>query len=163
MDQVKEAMDYARNLTTSLHHDYVAWIKRNPNRASEIESSVKIVAYLIHGRLKSRSTILPELLYCSSNLITFWHDSLLKAEADRLTSAKSTTSHSVLPRNGYRKGVIPSNSTEDSAGEEGKLVHRIKSLLTILEYFEFFLEVSARQLWGDFGRWVVIFVTQAVK
>jgi len=157
MDQIREAMDFVRNLTGSLSQDYVAWIKRYPNRASDIEYSVKIISYLLHGRLKSKSTILPELLYCSSNLLAFWHDSLLKAESDRLSASKTIGGHPL--RNGLSSGTRGSVSTGGSARE----VHRIKSLLTILEYFEFFLEVSAKQIWGDVGRWIVILIIQAVK
>lgn len=40
---------------------------------------------------------------------------------------------------------------------------KIKTLITVLEYSEVFIEVSARQKWGERGRWIVIVLIQSFK
>lgn len=39
----------------------------------------------------------------------------------------------------------------------------IKRFLTMMDYIEVFLEVSATKLWGTRGRWIVIVVLQTIK
>jgi peroxin-16 len=162
MDQLRQLVSFLKNSTRNVHQDYTEWIKRNPNRASDIETSVKVISYLLHGRFKNNSTILPELLYCSSNLLAFWHDCLLKAEAERLTAAKAAYHH-----HSSKNGVLNSSGGGSGGGRGHRAgqqqVRRIKVVLTTLEYFEVFLEVSAKQLWGDSGRWMMILLIQSVK
>lgn len=39
----------------------------------------------------------------------------------------------------------------------------IKTWLTVLEYSEVFIEVSARQVWGDKVKWIVILIIHSFK
>lgn len=39
----------------------------------------------------------------------------------------------------------------------------IKRFLTMVDYIEVFVEVSAKRLWGTRGRWVIIVLLQSVK
>lgn len=39
----------------------------------------------------------------------------------------------------------------------------IKHFLTIVDYIEVFIEVSATKLWGTRGRWIIIVVLQTIK
>lgn len=40
---------------------------------------------------------------------------------------------------------------------------QIKIWLTVIEYTEALIEVSAQKLWGDVGKWIVIFIVQSLK
>lgn len=44
--------------------------------------------------------------------------------------------------------------------EEGE---KLKVLLTVLEYVEVLIEVTAVQLWGEMGRWAVVSIIQLIK
>ncbi|CAB3388118.1 Hypothetical predicted protein [Cloeon dipterum] len=44
--------------------------------------------------------------------------------------------------------------------EQGK---RIKTFITVLEYSEVFLEIAARKLWGNRGRWAIVVIVQFFK
>lgn len=39
----------------------------------------------------------------------------------------------------------------------------IKRFLTMVDYIEVFIEVSATKLWGTRGRWIVIVLLQSIK
>lgn len=164
------------NQLTSIFKDYKGWISRNPGRASDVESFFKILAYLLPGRIKGNSTVLPELLYSTSSVISFWHDHILRNELEQLASAQEQQRAGNERRRQNGEGPSTSASTsqnsnsleDDNASSQAaatrkKRIFRIQVALTILEYFEVFLEVAARRLWGDAGRWIIVFVMQAIK
>lgn len=39
----------------------------------------------------------------------------------------------------------------------------IKRFITTVDYIEVFIEVSAKKLWGDRGRWIIIVLLQTMK
>lgn len=150
--------------------DYKCWIAKNPGRASDVESFFKITAYLLPGRIRGNSTVLPELLYSTANVVSFWHDYILKTEQEFIS--EQARAERLIPR-GNRNGTIPGGSAshfessltleDDRAASRKRQIFKIQIALTILEYFEVFLEVASRRLWGDVGRWIVIFSMQAIK
>lgn len=178
------------NLGSIRHHlndtlkDYKGWILSNPGRASDIESFFKILAYLFPGRVRGNSTVLPELLYSTANAISFWHDHILRQQHELLAEQAKAERRLQLEQqlqtarrrrgDDQRNGSVPGlqHGNGDATGEDPdeaiskrrtKQIFRIQVALTILEYFEVFLEVTARRLWGDGGRWIIIFVMQAMK
>jgi len=39
----------------------------------------------------------------------------------------------------------------------------IKRFLTMVDYIEVFVEVSAKRLWGNRGRWIIVVLLQTLK
>lgn len=61
------------------------------------------------------------------------------------------------------------SATKNSAIINGKTKKEIfdskniKHFLTIVDYIEVFIEVSATKLWGTRGRWIIIVILQTIK
>lgn len=61
------------------------------------------------------------------------------------------------------------NTTKNGAlnyGKEKKSIfgpENIKRFLTMVDYIEVFIEVSAAKLWGTKGRWIIIVLLQSIK
>ncbi|CAG7729052.1 unnamed protein product [Allacma fusca] len=143
MSSIQEVLNLMRSKAQELQKDYTTWICKNPSRAADIESSLKILSYLLHGKVK-HANVLPELLYCSSNLLSFWHNKLISKEAELQ--------------------IIANQEDLDSCqSPRVRRILKIQSTLTILEYFEVFLEVSAKVFWGELGKWLMILIIQSVK
>lgn len=57
--------------------------------------------------------------------------------------------------------IQTSRATADPATNQSKF--RLKFTLTILENMEVFIEMSARKIWGERGRWLFISIVQMMK
>lgn len=81
--------------------------------------------------------MLSELVYTLSNILVFYNDRII----DR---ARGANENSVIRL-------------------QSGLCYRLKVTLTTLEYCEVFIEISARRLFGQRGKWLVIALIQIVK
>lgn len=90
------------------------------------------------GRINN-STLLSELIYSMSNFMMLFNDQII------LSTAKSSVSINDVEK---KKMFCSEN---------------IKRFLTMVDYIEVFIEVSANRLWGTRGRWVIIVLLQSVK
>lgn len=81
----------------------------------------------------SSSTVISELIYSLSNLLVLFNDRIIE------------------------KSNLPSDRIRDSTE------NFVVLLLTRLEYCEVFIELSAKKVWGETGRWFIIVVIQFIK
>ncbi|XP_017023030.1 peroxisomal membrane protein PEX16 [Drosophila kikkawai] len=115
---------------------YEAWVAKNPDVVGDFETTAKWVSYFIAGRISS-SNVVSELVYTLSNMLVFYNDRIIQRA-----------------RNAGENSVVRLQS---------KLCYRLKVTLTTLEYSEVFIEISARRLFGQTGKWLVIALIQAFK
>jgi len=95
---------------------------------------------MIAGRINN-STLLSELIYSMSNFMMLFNDQII------LSTAKSSNSKTVSDKG--KKKVFSSEN--------------IKRFITTVDYIEVFIEVSAKKLWGNRGRWIIIVLLQSMK
>lgn len=81
--------------------------------------------------------MLSELVYTLSNMLVFYNDRIID-------TARGANENSVLRL-------------------QTGLCYRLKVTLTTLEYCEVFIEISARRLFGQTGKWLVIALIQIAK
>jgi len=165
MIKPKELYHTVRTLIEDVKRDYMTWVIQNPSRATDVESSVKFISYILQGRLQSKSIIFSELIYCCANLLAVWHDRFIRKhfEEREVSSNKNQQEPLNGSKNPSSSKTSPCFFTSSHVRSRNVQVDRIKSALTILHYVEVFLEISARHLWGDLGRWIIVLIVQAVK
>jgi len=59
----------------------------------------------------------------------------------------------------FNDHIIHNTRRQEAPGSGEKL----KTWLTVLDYSEVFIEVSARRLWGEKGKWLIVVVLQIIK
>lgn len=109
---------------------------KNPDVVGDFETTAKWVSYFVAGRI-SNSNVLSELVYTLSNILVFYNDRIID-------KARGANENSVIRL-------------------QSGLCYRLKVTLTTLEYCEVFIEISARRLFGQTGKWLVIALIQIAK
>ncbi|XP_030571651.1 peroxisomal membrane protein PEX16 [Drosophila novamexicana] len=115
---------------------YEAWVAKNPDVVGDFETTAKWVSYFVAGRI-SNSNVLSELVYTLSNMLVFYNDRIID-------KARGANENAVIRL-------------------QSGLCYRLKVTLTTLEYSEVFIEISARRLFGQTGKWLVIALIQVFK
>lgn len=98
----------------------------------------------------SSSPVVSELTYSLSNLLVLFNDQLI-AKSSRPSSKSSNSNYPSTNPCQQQRRLRQHNK------------HRIRLLLTTLEYCEVFIEMSAGQLWGETGRWFFVCCVQLAK
>ncbi|XP_026822956.1 peroxisomal membrane protein PEX16 [Rhopalosiphum maidis] len=122
-----------------LYKHYVNWVSAHPERTTDLEASIKWISYFLAGRINN-STLLSELIYSMSNFMMLFNDQIILS---------TTKPNPVTVSDKGKKKIFSSEN--------------IKRFITTVDYIEVFIEVSAKKLWGNKGRWIIIVLLQTVK
>lgn len=118
---------------------YETWVSKNPETVCDVETTAKWVSYFIAGRI-SDSNVVTELIYSLSNLLVLYNDR-------------------IIAKTKLQKGEATGDIESTSSG----FCYRLKVMLTTLEYCEVFIEISAKRVFGNKGKWVFISGLQCLK
>ncbi|XP_061402585.1 peroxisomal membrane protein PEX16 [Musca vetustissima] len=118
---------------------YETWVSKNPDTVGDFETTAKWASYFVAGRITD-SSVATELVYSLSNLLVMYNDRII---------AK------------YRPEIASSNDC--IAEPTNSICYRLKVMLTTLEYCEVFIEISAKKLFGNKGKWILVAFLQCLK
>ncbi|XP_076450577.1 peroxisomal membrane protein PEX16-like [Babylonia areolata] len=124
----------ASQYVKNLFAEYKRAVAKNPQLVTQLESVFRVSSYLVAGRFHD-SQVLSELFYTASNLIVMLNDAILRKKA-------------------VIDGAIPKTTASQK---------QLMRIITVLEYVEVFIEMTALRLWGQTGRWIAITAIQIAK
>ncbi|XP_067613510.1 peroxisomal membrane protein PEX16 [Eurosta solidaginis] len=127
---------------------YEAWVAANPETVCDVETTSKWISYFIAGRI-SDSNVLSELVYTLSNMLVLYNDRIICKSHYNMHSSEITAPST--------SAVAYGNSKKQ------KFIYRLKVMLTTLEYCEVFIEISAKRVFGNKGKWLFITIVQFAK
>ncbi|KAI5861030.1 peroxisome membrane protein [Durotheca rogersii] len=127
---------------------YGDFITKNAHQVSQIESALRSLTYIIPGRFRD-AEIASETLHSSIQLLSLYHDALLRGAVAKIPAlaSKIPNSHTRYTRFWTTKST---------------LYRRIALLLQIVQYTELLWEMAAKRK-GERIRWRVVIILEVIK
>jgi peroxin-16 len=143
----------------SLPQTYSTYIAANSSSVSQVESALRSLTYLLPGARLHESELASESLHTFIQLLSIYHDHLLKARANLLSSSP-TLSKSISPS---KPRPTPHMRYTDFWSSTSPLYTRIATVLKIVQYTELLWEMVARRRGGEQTRWRVVVLLESFK
>jgi peroxin-16 len=143
----------------TLPHTYSTYIAANASSVSQVESALRSLTYLLPGARLRESELSSESLHTFIQLLSIYHDHLLKARATLLNSSP-TLSKSITPP---KARPTPHMRYTDFWSTASPLYTRIATVLKIVQYTELLWEMVARRRGGEQTRWRVVVLLESFK
>ena len=143
----------------SLPQTYSTYIAANASSVSQVESALRSLTYLLPGARLHESELASESLHSFIQLLSIYHDHLLKARAILLTSSP-TLPKSIPPS---KPRPTPHMRYTDFWSTTSPLYTRIATVLKIVQYTELLWEMVARRRGGEQARWRVVVLLETFK
>jgi peroxin-16 len=143
----------------SLPQTYSTYIAANSSSVSQVESALRSLTYLLPGARLHESELASESLHTFIQLLSIYHDHLLKARAN-LLSSPPTLSKSISPS---KPRPTPHMRYTDFWSSTSPLYTRIATVLKIVQYTELLWEMVARRRGGEQTRWRVVVLLESFK
>ena len=133
---LRPTTEYSLKILRQYFERYRLFVKHNPLLVSEIESALYWISYLLATTRFHNSRIISELLSSCSSLLTLFDDSLL--------------------RRSYGLSSTNQQNTKST-------IYAFHLILQFIEYVQVFVELTAVQLYGRYGKWLVISIIEIIK
>lgn len=140
---------------------YAQYVASNASSVSQIESALRSLTYLLPGARLNDSELASESLHTFIQLLSIYHDSLLKKRAMIIASsptvlkAPSLRVQKTKPSYHGRYTTFWSNSST--------LYAKVATLLKVIQYTELLWEMLARRRGGERSRWRVVVFLESFK
>lgn len=152
-----ELTKVARNLPFT----YSNYVASNSSSVSTIESSLRSLTYLLPGARLSDSEIASESVHTFVQLLSIYHDHLLKNRS-ALLALSPTVLKAQNPKIQRPKPSLHARYTTFWSASSS-LYAKIATLLKIAQYTELLWEMVARRRGGEKLRWRVVITLEAFK
>ncbi|KAI8803268.1 peroxisome membrane protein [Cladochytrium replicatum] len=138
----------------SFNVKYERVVRENAPQIGAIESTLRSISYVLPGRFEG-SEIVSEGLFTLVNTFGAYHDAILgpiaAAQAESTPNGPPKDATSAFNR--YTRGALKSSS----------LYARVAYTLTIVQFFEVLLEMTATRARGRRAKWRVVTVLEVIK
>lgn len=148
------------SLALNLPHQYSNYVATNVSSVSQIENALRSLTYLLPGARLRDSELASESLHTFIQLLSIYHDHLLKRRASILADTP-TASHLQSPNRPLK--ASPHARYTMFWTNTSPLYSKITTLLRITQYTELIWEMLAKRRGGERSRWRVVVILEAFK
>ncbi|KAK5045004.1 hypothetical protein LTR84_010152 [Exophiala bonariae] len=152
-----ELSKVARNLPST----YSSYVASNSSSVSTIESSLRSLTYLLPGARLSDTEIASESVHTFVQLLSIYHDHLLKNRSALLALSPTVLKAQNLKIQRPKPSLHARYTTFWSTSSS--LYTKIATLLKIAQYTELLWEMMARRRGGERLRWRVVILLESFK
>ncbi|KAK5089120.1 hypothetical protein LTR05_003344 [Lithohypha guttulata] len=135
---------------------YAEYVASNAQSVGQVESTLRSLTYLLPGARLNDSELPAESVHTFVQLLSIYHDHLLKKRAKEAAS-KSSSSESVKVR--------PSRHARYTMfwADSSTLYEKVATILKVVQYTELLCEMTARKRGGERSRWRVVVFLESFK
>lgn len=154
------SIDFTR-AAINLPNTYANYVASNSSSISNIESSLRSLTYLLPGARLHDSELASESVHTFVQLLSIYHDHVLKHRAIQLASSPSLLNNKNLKIQ-LPKPTLHSKYTSFWTSNSS-LYSKIATLLKIAQYTELLWEMIAKRRGGEKQRWRVVVLIESFK
>lgn len=138
---------------------YAEYVASNAHSVGQVESTLRSLTYLLPGARLNDSELASESVHTFVQLLSIYHDHLLKKRAETLSvselasSSVKTTKPKSSPHARYTMFWADSSS----------LYQKVATILKMVQYTELLWEMTARRRGGERSRWRMVVFLESFK
>ena len=161
MSSLSTASSDVTRTILNLPHHYSEYVASNSSAVSNIESSLRSLAYLLPGARLHDSELASESLHSFVQLLSIYHDSLLKKRATFIASSPALSKTRDVKMQKAKPSLHAKYTTfwTDSSA----IYTQVATFLKMAEYTQLLWEMVAKRRGGEKTRWRVVVLLEMVK
>lgn len=145
------------SVITKLPDIYTNYVASNSQSVSQVEQTLRSLTYLLPGARFQDSELASESVHTFVQLLSIYHDRLLKQRAEFLSLSPTLSKHVTLPKPSHH-AKYTSFWTSSSA-----LYTKVATILKIAQYTELLWEMLAKRRGGERSRWRIVVFLESFK
>lgn len=134
---------------------YAEYVASNAHSVGQVESTLRSLTYLLPGARLNDSELASESVHTFVQLLSIYHDHLLKKKAASLSRSASAKLAPPKPSHHARYTMFWSDSSS--------LYTKAATMLKMVQYTELLWEMTARRRGGERGRWRMVVFLESFK
>ncbi|KAI1614802.1 peroxisome membrane protein [Exophiala viscosa] len=157
MNTLSSASTAALNLPST----YANYVAHNASAVSNVEQSLRSLTYLLPGARFHDAEIASESVHTFVQLLSIYHDHLLKKRASLLALSPTVLKSKVVKLQNPKPSLHARYTTFWTTSSS--LYSKIATLMKIAQYTELLWEMVARRRGGEKTRWRVVVLLESFK
>lgn len=145
----------------NLPHTYSHYVASNPSSVSSVENSLRSLAYVLPSARLSDYELASESLHSFIQLLSIYHDSLLKKRASIIASSPALSRARDINFQKPKPSLHAKYTT--FWANSSSLYTQVATFLRIAEYTQLLWEMIAKRRGGEKTRWRVVVLLETFK
>jgi len=155
------ALSSASSVALNIPSTYANYVAHNASAVSNVEQSLRSLTYLLPGARFHDAEIASESVHTFVQLLSIYHDHLLKKRASLLSLSPTVLKSKVVRLPNPKQSLHARYTTFWTTSSS--LYSKIATLMKIAQYTELLWEMVARRRGGEKTRWRVVVLLESFK